>query len=103
MLLRASEFNLSLFLPCFQSSFSVVTGVRIVEHNRAIYLQIQVGYLLPAAIVAQSSVHWQDLPYTDNSFATYHWDSPFELILGDEMKFHSNEVVVTGLKLTNND
>lgn len=49
-------------------------------------------------IVEQRSVHWQDLP-EDNNFATYDWDNQFGLVLGDEMRFDSDDVVVTGLKI----
>lgn len=41
---------------------SVVTGVRIREMYDMIYLQIQVGKLLPMGMIDQDTVYWQELP-----------------------------------------
>lgn len=39
-----------------------MTGVRIREMYDMIYMQIQVGKLLPMGLVDQDTVYWQELP-----------------------------------------
>lgn len=41
---------------------SVVTGVRIREMYDMIYMQIQVGKMLPMGMIDQDTVYWQELP-----------------------------------------
>ncbi|CAO1373506.1 unnamed protein product [Diamesa hyperborea] len=40
----------------------VITGVRFADLNKTIYLQIQVGQLLPMGLINASTVRWQDPP-----------------------------------------
>lgn len=42
--------------------FSVVTGLRIRELFDTIFIQIQVGKLLPMGLIDQETVYWQELP-----------------------------------------
>lgn len=39
-----------------------MTGLRIREMYDMIYMQIQVGKLLPMGMIDQDTVHWQELP-----------------------------------------
>lgn len=41
---------------------SVVTGLRIREHCEMIFIQIQIGKLLPMGMIDQETVYWQELP-----------------------------------------
>lgn len=41
---------------------SVVTGLRFREHCEMIFVQIQVGKLLPMGMIDQETVYWQELP-----------------------------------------
>ena len=43
-------------------NFSVITGVRFAESKNTIYLEIEVGQMLPMGIIKPSSVHWQGPP-----------------------------------------
>jgi hypothetical protein len=47
------------------------------------------------AIVEESSTYWQELPDDDN-FATHRWYSQLNLVLGEDLKFNSSEMIVTG-------
>jgi hypothetical protein len=56
--------------------FSVITAVRFREHNRAIFLQIQTGQLMPLGMIDQSTLTWQNLP--DNiggNFFEFNYDT----------------------------
>ncbi|CAO1346334.1 unnamed protein product [Diamesa tonsa] len=71
-----NEYNLVLFLYSLKVKLiillvllqvqnpllSVITGVRFLEKNHVIFLQIQVGKLLPYAIIDESTVQWMDVP-----------------------------------------
>lgn len=41
---------------------SAVTGVRIREMFDMIYIQIQIGKLLPMGLIDHDTVYWQELP-----------------------------------------
>ncbi|CAO1337283.1 unnamed protein product [Diamesa serratosioi] len=47
----------------------VITGVRFIEKNNVIFLQIQIGKLLPLAMIDQETIHWQKVP--DNIETNY--------------------------------
>lgn len=46
----------------FSYTPSVVTGVRFAEENRIIFLQPQVGKLLPMGLIDAATIHWMGLP-----------------------------------------
>ena len=63
-------------------SCSVITGVRFSEYSNTIYLEIEVGKLLPMGFVESSSVFWQGPPLDvdtnvvafDFNFRMFHLD-----------------------------
>jgi hypothetical protein len=75
-------------------SFSVVTGIRFVISNKAIYPQIEIGKLLPMATIDNSSVVWYSLP-TDQNFITFDYDN-HQIEFGDFSSTKFSESVVTG-------
>lgn len=75
-------------------SRSVVTGIRFIEHNKAIYPQIEVGRLLPLATINKTSVFWLDVPDDDN-FAIFNYDVN-ELSFGDPSRMAFSDSLVTG-------
>ncbi|KAL7029428.1 hypothetical protein ACKWTF_006243 [Chironomus riparius] len=72
----------------------VVTGMRFVEANKAIYSQIQVGKLLPMATVDQSSVYWLEIE-SDRSFVTFDYDK-HDIDFGDPSLIKFSDSIVTG-------
>lgn len=42
--------------------YSIITGVRFADENKIIYLEIEVGQLLPLGLVNTSTLHWQGPP-----------------------------------------
>ena len=73
---------------------SVVIGVKLIENNKAIYSQIQVGKLLPMATVDQSSVFWLDIP-SDRNFVSFDYDK-HGIDFGDPALIRFTDAVVTG-------
>ncbi|CAO1331992.1 unnamed protein product [Diamesa serratosioi] len=47
----------------------VITGVRFIEKNHVIFLQIKIGKLMPLAMIDQKTIHWKDVP--DNIGTNY--------------------------------
>lgn len=43
-------------------SISVVTGVRFMNRNHTLFLQVQVGELLKRGTVNLTTIHWKPLP-----------------------------------------
>lgn len=78
---------------------SVVTGVRFKEDQSSIFLQIQVGKLLPMGLVDAETITWLKIPsYADENFATIKYDDILSstILLGSShLKFNKN-IVVTG-------
>lgn len=57
-----STFNFGYFLEGFIFDFfSVVTGLRFRKQHKIMFLQIQVGKLMPNNMIERSTVHWQPL------------------------------------------
>jgi hypothetical protein len=69
--------------------------VRFKELNKAIFLQIQVGKLLPMAMIDEKTVQWQDLPRdnNENNFFIFNYDNR-KLQVNSNLKFLDS--VVTG-------
>lgn len=77
----------------------MITGVRFTEKNRVIFLQIEVGKLLPLGIIEQQTLHWQELPDfvdTDDVF-NFNYDSKSFLL--SEVQFE-NGVMTGSSKIT---
>lgn len=84
------------------------------DEHRAIYLDIQVGKLLPMGVVDHTKVYWMGIKTSlmkpsprffsnlislfriDPYFATIDYDNQLSLSLTDEIKFSSRNQVVTG-------
>lgn len=47
--------------------YSVITGVRFAEHDSIIFIEIEVGQLLPMGLVDPKTVYWQGPPKNLNS------------------------------------
>jgi hypothetical protein len=77
---------------------SVVTGIKFVESNKAIYPQIQVGKLLPMATIDQNSLTWLDPP-DDSSYFTFGYDRR-EMRFGDPSMMRFTDALVTGMVST---
>lgn len=86
-----------------QYYFRVVTGLRIVKHNRIIHLQIQEGKLLPFGYIDNTTVRWvpvDDFKITDVGIKRgddYHLMtySNRKLLL-DELTPHETNQIITG-------
>ena len=63
---------------------------------RAIYLNVQVGKLLPMGVVDLNSIHWIGFPKKRQEFVTIDYDNQLSLVLTDKTKFSSKDHVVTG-------
>lgn len=81
----------------------MVTGLRIVKHNRIIHLQIQEGKLLPYGYIDNSTVRWvpvNDYKITDKGiqnaidFHTMSYEK--RTLYLDNLKTHEEHQVVTG-------
>ena len=66
------------------------------DEHRAIYLDIQVGKLLPMGVVDPTTVYWMEFPKNPSSFATIDYDNQLSLALTEEIKFNSRDQVVIG-------
>jgi hypothetical protein len=71
-----------------------VTGMRFIEHNNAIYPQLQVGKMVTMAKVDQKSVYWLDVP-NDNDYFIFDYDNR-EISFGDPLLMQFGNGVVTG-------
>jgi hypothetical protein len=62
-------------LSCYKNyvwCFRVVTGLRLVKHNRIIHLQVQEGKLLPRGKIDTSTMRWvpvDEMKIDENSIA----------------------------------
>lgn len=55
--------------------FSVITGVRFNENSKVIFLQIQIGKLLPWGSIDKDTVYWQSLPsYINGQYLEFGYD-----------------------------
>lgn len=73
--------------------YSVVTGMRFIEHGKAIYPQIQVGKILPMAKIDQKSIYWLKVPdYGD--FYPFSFNNR-EFSFGDPLQMQFKNEVVT--------
>jgi hypothetical protein len=73
--------------------------VRFAEANQAIYVQIQVGKLLPMGIIDASTLQWMPLPSgSDNDFTTlsYYDHKTYLMFLGTNNKKLFDNQAVTG-------
>ena len=70
--LQDSKFINILIINIFQLyrfiQLSVITGVRFAKKERAIFIQIQTGKLLPLGMIAPETVKWQALPALSNIY-----------------------------------
>ncbi|CAO1331449.1 unnamed protein product [Diamesa serratosioi] len=63
----------------------VITGVRFSEHNKTIYLEIQVGQLLPMGFIKPSTIHWEGPPI-DININVVRYDFNFRMFYLDFIK-----------------
>ena len=54
----------------FSIQFSVITGVRFVKKEKAIFIQIQTGKLLPIGMIALETIAWQALPALGDTYTS---------------------------------
>lgn len=72
----------------------MVTGLRLVKHNRILHVQIQEGKLLPYGRIDQESVRWKkvdDYKITDDGVKT---KKDFFTMTYDERSMALNEIQV---------
>ena len=72
--LQDSKFEYSV-LNIYQKFFlsiklSVITGVRFAKKEKAIFIQIQTGKLLPLGMIALETIAWQALPALGNTYTS---------------------------------
>lgn len=68
--------------------------MRFIEHEKAIYPQLQVGKILPMAKVDQKSIYWLKVPdYGD--FYIFNYENR-EFSFGDPLQMQFPNGVVTG-------
>lgn len=95
---------------------SVVTGIRIQKYFDVIFLQIQVGKLLPGAFISKSSIKWQEPPndiltnsFNNNSLHLTLGEISFEdkVLIGVQLYLHPEELVyslkIYGKKIKNSE
>lgn len=83
--------------------FRVVTGLRLIKHNRIIHLQIQEGKLLPYGYINNSTVKWvpvDDYKITEKGISNgadyYTMTYERRSLLLDELTAHESNYVITG-------
>ncbi|KAG5894131.1 hypothetical protein JTB14_004069 [Gonioctena quinquepunctata] len=83
----------------------VVTGLRIIKHNRIFHLQIQEGKLLPYGYIDNSTVRWVPVddytimdPGVKNQIDYHTMDYEKRTLFLDDLKVPSDNYLITGVK-----
>lgn len=96
--------NLRLVQADIQNN-KVVTGLRLVKHNRIMHLQIQEGKLLPYGYIDNATVRWVPVDdynitdsrvYNDKDYYTMTYESR-QMAL-DDLELTQNNAIVTGVR-----